>query len=121
MHLSGFLGTDATHSQATRKFSLQKALKAARLHRLIEPSDPIYIPDGYANAVVKLDQVGQIEFLEIAVRFTEHNADWTMFVDYLVVNASPGLMKQICMIAFAGDIKPTTVLYDVYPDIDDIR
>ena len=121
MHLSGFLGTDATHSQVTRKFSLQKALKAAKLHRLIEPSKPIYIPDGYANAVIQLDQDAQIEFLEIAVRFTEHNPDWTKFDDYLVANASPGLMKQICQIAFATDPKPTAVLYDVYPDIDAIR
>ena len=121
MHLSGFLGTDATHSQVHRKFSLQKILKAARLHRLIELPNHINVPDGYASAVIRFDQAGQIEFLEIAVRFTEHNSDWTMFIDYLVANASPGLMKQVCMIAFATDPTPTAVLYDVYPDIDAIR
>ena len=121
MHLSSYLGSNATQSQVTRKLSLQKHLNAARIHRLIEPPDLVYIPDGYANAVVKFDQAGQIEFLEIAVRFTEHNSDWTKFDDYLVANASPGLMKQICKIAFATNAKQTAVLYDVHHDIDDIR
>ena len=120
MKISGFLGTDATHSQVHRKFSLQKCLKAARNHRLIELPNQINIPDGYASAVIRFDQAGQIEFLDIAIRFTEHNADWTMFVDYLAANASSGLMKQICQIAFATEPKPTAVLYEVHPDIDDI-
>ena len=118
MHLSGILGTDATQSQVARKLSLQKHLHAARFHRLIEPPDLFNIPDGYANAIVKFDQAGQIELLEIAVRFTEHNSDWTKFDDYLVANASPGLMKQICHIAFMANAEPIAVQFDVHADVD---
>ena len=120
MHLSSYLGSNATQSQVTRKLSLQKALKAAGIHRLIEPPDLVYIPDGYANAVVKFDQACQIEFLEIAVRFTEHNSDWTKFDDYLVGNASPGLMRQICKIAFATNAKQNVVQFDVHADVDGV-
>ena len=120
MRLSSHLGTNATPSQVARKLSLQKHLQAARFHRLIGTPDLFNIPGGYANAIVKFDQAGQIEFLEIAVRFTEHNSDWTKFDDYLVANASPELMKQICKIAFATNTKQTAVQFDVHADIDEI-
>ena len=110
-------GPDATLIQVRRKFSLQKYHNSAKLRRLIElPDLKPHIPIGYRNAILTLDQTGQIEFMSLSVKFTEHNADWTLFLDYIIANASPGLMRQICQIAFAESVKHPI---DVHPDIDD--
>lgn len=110
-------GSEATPEQVRRKFALQKYLKLANLRRLVENFDlDPHIPIGYRNAILTLDKTGQIEFLSLSVKFTEHNADWNLFLDYLIAKASSGLMRQLCQIAFAENLKHQI---DIHPDIDD--
>ena len=121
MRTSCFLGTGATIAQLRRKLHLQKALKAARLDRARSfPDLEHHIPPGYANTMLELDQDGQIEFLVLAVDFTERNDDWAKFDEYLVAEASPGLIMKICKNMFAGNVKSPVPQFDVHADIDDI-